>query len=161
MSQTAYTIDQPEAFAGMKGDSEFDKVESFAAEGVVGFGLGLEAGTDAVEQVAVPSDANGVFRGISIHQHVEPTSAGIAAYQNTETVSVLRKGVVWMQQETSDIGTLVVDDPAFVNVAIGGVELGRVTSVSTANLAIPTGVCRKLATDPAGVSIALIEINIP
>lgn len=160
MSQTSYTIDQPEAFAGMKGDSEFDNIESAAAEGAVGFGLGLEAGTDDVNQVKIPADANGVFRGISVHQHVEPL-AGVAQYLDTETVSVMRKGKVWMQIETTDIGTLVVDDAVFVNVAIGGVQLGRVTSVSTANLAIPRGVCRKLSLDPDGIAIALIEINIP
>jgi len=161
MSQTAYTIDQPEAFAGMKGDSEFDKVESKAAEGVVGFGLGLEAGTDPVDQVKVPSDAAGVFRGISIHQHVEPLSDGSVQYLDTQTVGVLRQGKVWMQQESSDIDTLAVDNAVFVNVAIAGVQLGRVTSVSTSNLSIPTGVCRKITVDPDGISIALIEINLP
>lgn len=254
MSQTSYNQDQPEAFAGMKADSGFDRVESFLAEGAIGFGLGLVAGdsedevrlpfanqsilsidadlitlnstiatvngnsTIAVvfasdhettmaalavqiatltgvlsatysgagrdivilgDKVAVTSSAvttagatqgawteavssTGVFRGISLHQHVEKViGTGVAEYLDHEAVSVFRQGVVWMRQETSDVGTLAVDDLVFANLVITGAEIGRVTSVSTNNLSIPTGVCRKLSVDPDGFGIAKIEVNIP
>ncbi len=161
MSQTDYNTDQSVAFAGMKADSGFDRVESFAAEGVVGFGLGLEAGT-ADDQVKVPSGTGGTVRGISIHQHVEKALVtGVAQYADEETVSVMRQGVVWMRQEDSDVGTLAVDDAVSINVAIGAPQLGRVTSVGAGNVLIPTGVCRELSVDPDGNGIAKIEINIP
>lgn len=162
MSQDAYNIDQPVAFAGLKGDASYDRVETGLAEGAIGFGLGLEAGTDPEKQVKVPSAPGGVVRGISVHQHVEKTlGTGVAQYEDEDAVGVMRQGLIWMRQETSDIGTLAIDDPVYINVAIGGAQLGRVTSVSTGNVLIPTGVCRKLSTDPDGFGIALIEINIP
>ncbi len=162
MSQESYNIDQPEAFAGLKGDAGFDRVESFLAEGEIAFGLGLIEGTDPVTQVKVPSGTGDVVRGISLHQHLEKALiTGVASYKDEEAVSVMRQGLVWMRHEDSDVGTLVVDDVVFINVAIGGAQLGRVTSVSVNNVPIPTGVARKLSTDPDGNGIALIEINLP
>jgi len=162
MSQTEYNIDQPEAFAGLKGDAGFDRVESFLAEGAIGFGLGLIAGTNTEREVKIPTATGGEVRGISLQQHVEKTLiTGVAEYKDEEAVSVIRQGLVWMRQETNDTGTLAIDDAVNINVAIGGVERGRVTSVAGGNTPIPTGVCRKLSTDPDGFGIALIEINIP
>jgi len=160
MSQLSYNIDQPEAFAGLKADAGFDRVESFLAEGAIGFGLGLIEGTDE-RQVKIPTSTGSTVRGISLHQQVEQTESGVAEYLDEEAVSVIRQGVVWMRQETSDVGTLVVDDAVYINVAIGGVQQGRVTSVSTGNDLIPTAVCRALSTDPDGFGIAKIEINLP
>lgn len=255
MSQNAYTIDQPEAFAGMKGDSEFDNIESFAAEGVVDFGFGLVKG-ESDDQVKTPilnksvlsidadlvtsnstiatvngnsttatvfasthaatmaviagkiaalagiasavysgsgrditivgdngvvvtssavttagagqgtwtqaQSSNDVFRGISVHQHTpKAIGTGIANYKDTDTVSTMRQGRIWMRIETANIGTLAVDDIVFTNVAIGGVQEGRVTSVSTNNVVMPRCVCRKLSVDPDGLAIALIGINLP
>lgn len=254
MSQLSYNNDQPEAFAGMKVDTGFDRVESFVAEGAIGFGLGLVAG-DSEDEVRLPfqnqsilsidadlislnstiatvngndtiavvfasdhettmaalavqiatltgvlsatysgagrdivilgdtvvvsssavttlgatqgawtqvQSSTGVFRGISLHQHVEQAiGTGVAEYADHDAVSVYRQGNVWMRIETSNVGILAVDAVVYVNLAIAGAEIGRVTSVSTNNLLIPTGVCRKLSTDPEGFGIARIEINIP
>lgn len=159
MSQTSYQIDFNEAFAGMKGDMVFDQVDSFVAEGSdIPFGRGVRPGTDPERQVRL-ADVATTFAGIALHEHKEQSSAGVqdAAYKATDAVSVLRKGKVWMEQETSDIGTLAVGDPAHINVAIGGAELGKVTSVAAAN--IPTGgIVRKINTD---LNLALVEINLP
>ena len=160
--QTQYNIDQPEAFAGLIGDSGVTRKETGLAEGIIKFGLGLVVGTDTERQVKVPSSPGDVVRGISIHQHVEQAlNTGVAEYKDEDAVDVMRRGLVWMRQEDSDVGTLVIDDPAYINVAIGGAQLGRVTSVSTGNDLIPTGVVRKLSNDPEGNGIALIEINLP
>lgn len=160
--QLTYNIDQPEAFAGLIGDSAVTRKESFLAEAAVGFGLGLVDGTDINRQVKVPTGTGDTVRGISIHQHVEQALVtGVSEYADEDAVSVMRQGTIWMRQETSDVGTLAVDDTVSINVAIGGAQLGRVTSVAAANVSIPTAVCRKLSTDPEGNGIALIEINLP
>lgn len=253
MSQLSYNIDYPEAFAGLKGDAGFDRVESYLAEGAIGFGLGLVKGEsdrqvklpiknkavlsidadliasnstvvtvngnattatvygtsheatmaaiaakiallDGVASATYPGSgrditiigengvvidasavttlgdsqgtwtqaqtSNDAFVGVALHQHVEQVS-GVAQYADEEAVSTIRQGLVWMRQETSDVGTLSVGDDCYIDVAIGGVQAGRVTSVSTGNKLIPTAVCKKLSTDPDGYGIALIEINIP
>ncbi len=54
MSQTAYSLNHDIAYAGMQADSGIDYDVSRTAEGVVGFGLGVSAGTDAEEQVRTP-----------------------------------------------------------------------------------------------------------
>ena len=93
--QDSYNIDQPEAFAGLIGDSGFTRKETGLAEGVVDFGLGLIAGTDAVRQVKIPSSPGGEVRGISIHQHVEQAQVtGIAQYKDEDAVDVMRRGLV-------------------------------------------------------------------
>lgn len=254
MSQISYSQDFPVAFAGLKADAGFDRIESFAAEGAVGFGLGVVNGESA-DQVKIPiqnksilsidadliasnstivtvngnattatvyatsheatmaaiaakvavltgvasatysgtgrditiigengieidasavttlgasqgtwtqaQSSNDTVRGISIHQHVEKQADGTAEYLDEEAVGVMRQGLVWMRQETSDIGTLAVDDDVYINVAIAGVQRGRVTSVSAGNLQIPTGKCRELSVDPDGNAIVKVEINTP
>jgi len=54
MSQTAYSLEHNIAYAGMQADSGIDYDVSRTAEGVIGFGLGAVAGTDAEEQVRLP-----------------------------------------------------------------------------------------------------------
>lgn len=55
MSQTAYNLSQGEFFAGMKADSRFDEVESFAAEETIPFGAGVAAEAGNVKTVRVPN----------------------------------------------------------------------------------------------------------
>ncbi len=155
--QTSYPRNAEIAFAGMKVDLGFDRVESFLAEGAIGFGLGVQAGTGD-DQVLV-SGSVGVFRGVAVHKHTEPSAVGAndAQYLDERTVSVLRQGLIWMPIETSNQGVIAVDDAAFVNVVIGGAELGKVTSVSVANLAT-NGVVRQVDTT---TQLAAIEFNLP
>jgi len=222
MSQTTYSRDFSEAYAGMKADSRFDTVESFSAQNAIDFGRGLVAGDDDDRQVRQPMlnkttlsiDAdlvslnstiatvngnatdpvvfdtdhattmaliaaaiaaldgvlsatyagsgrdivivgdnvavsasavttlgasqgtwtqaqlsNDVFRGIAVHQHVEKTTAGVAQYAANDTVSVLRKGIVWVLCNTE----VNNDKPAYCNVQVGSAE-GQFTEVSTGNL---------------------------
>lgn len=158
MSQTSIQRDFSIAFAGMKSDSRFDHVDTGIAEGAIGFGLGVEPGTDPERQVQLVSGVNELL-GVALHKHKEQSTAGAqdAAYADTEAVSVLRKGTVWMPIEDSQIGVLAARDVAYINVAIGGAELGKVTGVSTAN--IPTGGRVKRVDDALG--LAEVEINLP
>lgn len=160
MSQTAYNINQPEAFAGMKANAEFDNVESFAAETAAGidFGITVAVGTDAVQQVKVPA-AGETIRGIAVHKHVEKQSNGNALYAQNEAVDVLRKGKIWMKAATGN--SLAVDGVVYANIDVASEEGYATHAAGSDNILIPTGVVRKLSTDPDGAQIALVEVNLP
>lgn len=157
--QTSYSRDFSEAFAGLLGDIRPNTIVTGIAEGTVGFGLGVVAGTNS-DQVKVVNASTDTLRGISVHQHVEQSTAGAqdATYDDEDAVGVMTKGTVWMPVETTTADPSV-DDAAYINVAVTA-EKGSVTEVSTGNLATG-GKIRKLATDPAGLAIALVEINLP
>lgn len=159
MSQTSYNIEQSEAFAGLKVDSRFDTVESHLAEGAIDFGLGVVAGTDATRQVKVPAADTEVFRGLTVHRHVEKKQGtGVAQYEDKTTVDVLRKGIVWCVVEPT-VASLSEDDDVYINVAVAA-HRGKVTEVSTGNIATG-GKCRKLVTSAGGEDLAAVEINLP
>jgi flagella basal body P-ring formation protein FlgA len=99
----------------------------------------------------------GTFRGFSIHRHVAKSTAGVAQYAVKDAVDVCRKGLVWMMVVTGV--TMAVDETAYINLAIAGQE-GKVTNVSSGNI-VTGGVVRKVSTDPDGLAIAAIEINLP
>ena len=244
MSQTTYSRDFAEAYAGMKADSRFDTVESYSAQNAVDFGRGLVAGDDTDRQIRQPllnkttlsidadlvtsnstiatvngndtaavvfdtdhattmaliataiaaldgvlsatyagsgrdivivgdnvavtasavttlgasqgtwtqdQESNDVFRGVSLHQHVEKTSAGVAQYAANDTVSVLRKGVIWVLCNTE----VNQDAAAYVNVQIAA-SAGQFTEVSSGNLL--AGVFRSGA---AAGALAKVELNLP
>lgn len=156
--QTSYPLNSEQAFAGMKADVGFDRVESFLAEGSIEFGVGVIGGTTAGEQVKT-ADAVARLLGISLHIHKEPSAPGLndAKYNDKDSVSVLTQGQVWMPVETSNQGTIAIGDPAFINVAIVGAELGKVTSVATANVAVG-GFIEEY---DSATKLALVSINLP
>jgi hypothetical protein len=87
MSQTAYNINQSEAFAGMKVDSRFDTVESHLAEGAIDFGLGVMSGfEDAVRQVRIPSKIQSV---LSIDADLIASNSTIATVNGNDTAPVV------------------------------------------------------------------------
>jgi hypothetical protein len=96
----------------------------------------------------------GVFRGISVHRHMEKAQiTGVASYKDQDAVDVLRKGEIWMPY----LGTPTIDTAAYINLAIAGSE-GYATIVTTNNIAIPTGVIREINT---ALTLVKVEINMP
>jgi len=93
----------------------------------------------------VTYSADDVFRGIALHENNEN-----GYYSDTEPVSVLRQGAVWV-----DTGVAVTaDDDAYID--LSG-NIGKFTNVSTNNLA--TG--GKFRSTTAGAGLAIVEINLP
>ena len=156
MAQLTYTQNQAAAFAGMKGDSRDDTVDSHAAEGAIGFGLAVIAGTDPAVQVKLPAAAGGVFRGVSLQTHVAQTSAGVAAYADHDAVSVLRKGRVWVPVVTA---VAVDGHPYFVNT---GDDAGKfsATDDGTTDSARAGGGTAKYVTSTSGAGLALLELDL-
>jgi hypothetical protein len=142
-----YDLSIPTAFAGLKADSGDDRVESYAASETISFGRAVAAsGTDPVNVVDLCDSTAQTFRGISLHIHNE---AGY--YASTDTVAVLRQGVVWVDATNATIDTTA-------NVLISG-GLGKFTTVAASNLATPC-VFRSSA-DGVTTTLAKVEINLP
>jgi len=104
---------------------------------------GTFAGSAPAYDYVTPQDD--IFRGVALHQNNE-----IGSYAVNDAVSILRKGVVWVQTS----GTVTADDVAYVDLAGG---LGKFTSTSTNNMA--TG--GKFRSSVTGAGLAKIEINLP
>lgn len=93
--QTSYGQYMDAAVAGMKVDSGDDRVETFAAEGAVGFGLAVVAGTDTEVQGKIGS---GTFRGMSLRTMAMQRQAdGTDGYVDGDAMNVLRQGLGWAQ----------------------------------------------------------------
>lgn len=124
---TTYGYSLGVAQAGQKYDIRPDVVMSFAAEGAIVPGAPVMRGTDPDKQALV-SDASG-FLGVALFtQAMENSlSAGAAEYGDTEVVSVLTQGAVYV---TASVDTVIGGETAYVTAA------GEFTNVEATNLAV-------------------------
>lgn len=116
-----YEAFQQKAFAGMKGDSRYDLVESYAAESAVPFGVIVTQGAK-VNQVKLGGSAP---VGIALHSH-----AVVGGYVQYDAVSVLRQGVAWCvvkEGETLTAGSEVKFEPATGQLTQSGTALPNAT----------------------------------
>ena len=150
------------AQVGQKAGLDYDRVESFAAEGAVAFGRGVVVGTDPAKQVAVASADGESLAGVSVFTHRQEQgidqSASMGAqystgaeYRDKDTVNVLRRGLVWVEV-TAEVAA---GDDAFVDVTSEGEE-GKFTNVDTDNLA--SGGVFRTGADVG--ELAVVEINL-
>lgn len=159
-NQTSVDIDFVQAFAGLIGDLRIKVVEGKLAEGDIRFGIGVVTGTDLSRQVKEVAADTETFRGFAVHAHQERNiSTDVTLYLDEQAADILRQGVIWCPVETT-VAVPVIDVAVFLNVAVAGAELGRVTQVSVGNLATG-GFFKQLATGPDGEDLALVEINLP
>lgn len=103
---TTYNQILKPAFAGMKADSGYDRVESYLAETAIPFGVVVTLGTSA-NQVKL-GGTTGI--GVALHSHTI-----VNQYESQDTVSVITKGLVWCQVKTGGTCTdrgAVKFDPA-------------------------------------------------
>ena len=113
--------------------------------------LGASQGT----WTQVQSDP-GVFRGVAVHRHVSKAlSTGVAQYEDTDAVDVLRVGEIWMPYVAA--ATPAADDALYVNLAVAGEE-GKATNVSSNNIAVPGGKIREVNTT---LKLLKANINLP
>lgn len=151
MAQLSYPLYQPTAFAGMKADSSEDDIISASAEGVVPFGKFLIRGTNKERQCAVAgtgAGAGALVYGLSVASHtVEQTAADVAQYGDTVTVSVMRRGKLWVETQDAVVAGAVanlhlasgkVTDEAVASgiEAFGQMTVRFVTGTTAAGLAI-------------------------
>ncbi|MGJ8513133.1 hypothetical protein R84981_002774 [Carnimonas sp. R-84981] len=74
------------AFAGLKADAGFDRVESYPAGGDVPFGVVLTADNDDIASAG----GSGRIIGVSLHTHTRPN-----AYKQYDCISTLTRGWAW------------------------------------------------------------------
>lgn len=126
------------AFAGMKADAGFDRVETFAAAGALAFGVAV---SETAGKVAA---GNTTVRGVSVHSHTV-TGAG---YQECDAVSVMTRGLVWMRCIDAVNGSAV-------KIGADGVA-SAATGATLKNAAF-----RSDAVDVDGGKIAIVELHNP
>ncbi|WP_252108985.1 MULTISPECIES: hypothetical protein [unclassified Halomonas] len=131
------------AFAGMKADAGFDRVESFCAAGDIGFGLVIGVGADG----NVAPGGGTRLAGLALHDHTK-----LGGYSQYDMVSTLTKGLAWAQ---------VTDEGAVTNG--GAVQYAADGTVGDASgTALPNAVFRSEAeTLQDGTVIAKIELAAP
>jgi len=135
------------ATAGQKVDLRNDNVISFAAEGVVPFGLAVKRGTDPEKQCIVISANTETLLGVALKTHTVVQTGDIAQYADTDTVSVLEQGAVYVEVTAA----VVAGEAAYVDVANG-----KFTNVATDNLAVPNG---KFISSAADAGLAALAIG--
>lgn len=117
MNKDYYTDLMAPAFAGMKADMGFDRVESYPAAVQIAFGT--VAAVDGEGRLNLAG--NGTAVGIALHSHAV---AG-GAYMPKDTVSVMTRGLVWaraVEQDASQTGGAVkFDANGFIDSRAGGV----------------------------------------
>lgn len=113
MSQTSVNLYNPAAFNGMLADLSDNDIISDAAEGAVLIGRTVRLGTNRATQVIQSSNAVGqgaLVVGIALHDHArEQSSAGLVQYADKDTVSVLRRGRMWVETQDAVVAGSVAN----------------------------------------------------
>ena len=155
MSQTTVTMYGAAATVGMLGDTGFTDKLSYSAEAVVGFGVPVQLGTNKERQVKVLTTSVGqaaLAVGISVASMVvEQASNGTVVYADKDTVSVLKKGRIW-----------VTTDDAVVAGAVANLKLssGLFTDEAVAaGIEAFTQFNARFLTATSGSALALVEIK--
>ena len=134
--QTSYTQDYVIGQVGQIADISDRTIDSFAAEGEIGFGIAVARGTNKQKQV-IPFAGTG-FVGISVFEHNEN-----GLYKDEDSVSVMTSGRIYV----STAATVVAGTTAYAVNATG-----LFTNVSTDATAIG-----KFLT--SGTGIVVLELN--
>lgn len=154
--QTVYGMYQDVAFAGLLADSGFTDKVSYSAEGTVPFGGAVQLGTNPERQVKTALTGAAVV-GIAIKDHnveqpnVFNTPNGPGSYAPTTSVSVLKRGRIWVNTEDAvvagSVARLVTASGKFTDAAAG---------VGTEEL---TMVSARFITSTTGAGLAQLEVN--
>ena len=134
--QTSYTQDYVIGQVGQIADISNRVIDSFAAEGEIGFGIAVARGTNKQKQV-IPFAGTG-FVGISVFEHNEN-----GLYKDEDSVSVMTSGRIYV----TTAATVVAGETAYAVNATGAI-----TNVATAATAIG-----KFLT--SGTGIVVLELN--
>lgn len=151
MSQTSVTQYGAAGFAGMLDGVNTHNVRSYAAEEAIPVGFPVKLGT-APEKEVLKATAGATTIGFALHSHViEQTSAGVAQYGITETVSVLNQGRMWVET-----------DDAVVAGAVANLKTanGKLTDASVAaGIEAFTKINVTFITATSAAGLALVEIK--
>ena len=133
--QTSYTQDYVIGQVSQIADISDRTIDSFAAEGEIGFGIAVARGTNKQKQV-IPFAGTG-FVGISVFEHNEN-----GLYKDKDSVSVMTSGRIYV----TTVAPVVAGTPAY---AVPGT--GAITNAATA-----TAIGKFLT---SGTGIVVLELN--
>lgn len=138
---------QDAAFAGMKADAGFDRVESFPV-GAAGAGFGRVVGTDATGKLV--NGPGTKVRGIAVHSHVGAN--GAAGYAQFDCASTMTRGLIWAAVTAAG----AVTDGGPVKFAADG-TVGDAGANTLNNAVFRSGA----ATLSDGSKVAIVELHNP
>lgn len=97
--------------------------------------------------------------GVSLHQHKEPDSAGVAQYLAAEAVDVLKRGRVWVQAEQA----VIPGDPVYVRVIAGsaGELVGQVRKDADSGKAVLLSAGAAFDSDTSAAGLVSLSLNLP
>lgn len=154
MSQTSVTQYGQAGFPGQIYDTMFTDKMSYSAEGAVPFGAVVRLGTNKERQVAAVGTGAGqgaLAIGVAVMTYVtEQDSSGNVGYGNTQTVSVMKRGRIWVNT-----------DDAVVAGSAANLKLsnGKFTDEVVAAGIEATGFNARFITGTTAAGLAVVEIN--
>lgn len=151
MAQTAYALYQNAGFKGQLADLANSDVVSYSAEAAIDFAVPVKLGTNKATQV-LETTSGALSIGFALATHaVEQTSAGVAAYDQYDTVSVIKRGRFWV--ETDD----AVVAGATANLKVSNLKL--TDEAVAAGIEAFTQFSAKFITGTTGAGLAIVEIK--
>lgn len=155
MSQTSVTQYGAASFKGMADGIVGNYVVTGSAEGVVGFANGVTLGTDKERQVKAATTSVGqgaLVVGFAMHDHHRMQDAnGLVQYSDKQTVSVLKRGRIWV--ETND--AVIAGTVANLHLASGKLTDEPVA----AGIEAITQVSVRFASSTSGAGLAIVEVK--
>jgi hypothetical protein len=155
MSQTSVELYGKAGFAGQIYDTMFTDKMSYSAEGAVPFGAIVRLGTNKERQVAAVGTGAGqaaLAIGVAVMTYAtEQDASGNVGYGNTQTVSVMKRGRIWVK--TND--AVVAGAAANLNLSNGTVTDEAVA----AGIEAFTNFSAKFITGTTAAGLAVVEIN--
>lgn len=155
MSQTSVTQYGAAAYMGMLADLSDNDIVSYAAEGAVLIGRTVRLGTSKDKQVIQSTTGAGqgaLVTGFAVHDHArEQSAAGLVQYADKETVSVIKRGRLWVETQDAVVGGTVANlhlaSGKFTDEAVAaGIE--AITQLSV-----------RFVTSTSGAGLAIVEIK--
>lgn len=155
MSQTSVELYGKAGFAGQIYDTMFTDKMSYSAEGAVPFGAVVRLGTNKERQVAAVGTGAGqgaLAIGVAVMTYAtEQDASGNVGYGNTQTVSVMKRGRIWVKTNDAvvagSVANLVLSNGTFTDEAVAaGVEAF-------------TAFTARFITGTTAAGLAVVEIN--
>jgi len=137
----SYPMDK--AFAGLKADAGFDRVESFPAGAAVPFGVAVGKNVDGA--VVAGAGTAGIV-GVALHTHTRTDG-----YVQYDDVSVLTRGLAWVVVD----GT--VTDGGAVDITAAGAFQDTASGTAYPNAVFRSG--KETMND--NTTLALVELHSP
>ncbi len=159
--QTTFDVVQAVAFAGMKGDATFDRVDSFINEesaAEMEFGIMLQQGTlsnDALIPTGITNDLIGVL--LHSHAYANDTEIGTTGVKPNVTLNVMSQGRCWVTTEE----TVTPASNVLVRCVTGtGTVMGRFRDTADGVTCLDISAYARYLSSTSGAGVALLEIDI-